>query len=300
MKRFLCLLLLIIFPLALFACNRNENTNDDVTPDDGGDKNQTVLLAPIKIMSYNVQTGSVEKVLPRVPKVVETIEAYAPDVIGAQEINAYWIASLEECGFFDEYTMVGEPRDHADSHVAGNEYSAIFFKTESFNLIDSGTFWLSDTPDEISKLDCCDYYRIMTYAVLERKSDGYRFLHVNTHLEWAHKDIDTNLLQTEIMLSLTEDILAESGDLPVFFTGDFNEPSDSDGYAAMIDFGVEDTREEAKTTSDAPTFPSQKLYIDFCFVSEKRFEIESFEVGTDCEGSDHSPLIIQVVPIQRN
>ena len=74
------------------------------------------------------------------------------------------------------------------------EYSAIFYRTDKFDLIESGTKWLSPTPDEP-----CSYYvykdpdtgvtyranfpRIMTYAVLERKTDGARFIYVNTHLD---------------------------------------------------------------------------------------------------------------------
>jgi len=317
---FLALLLLLSLPLT--ACssgggnaveddndgegnenqNGNANTNDnnsDSNNDDNNEEEEATPLAPMKVMSYNVQTGNEEAIGARAPKVIATINSFSPDVLGTQELNAYWIAEMEAHGFLDTYTMVGEPRAEADSNVASNEYSAIFFKTDTFNLIDSGTYWLSETPYEISRLDSCDYNRIMTYAVLERKSDGYKFLHVNTHLEWAHDNVDTNLLQTEIMLSLTDDVLYENGSMPVFFTGDFNADKYSDGYSTVLGWGFSDTREEAAHSSDAPTWPEGPSYIDFCFVSDGDFVTDTFSVGTDCEGSDHNPLFIELQPIHK-
>lgn len=317
-KRFLSFLLATILPFSFVACGGrtgadNSNTNGDTSnngtneggtneggSNEGGsnEENATPIYGDtLKIMSYNMQTGDETSIKERAPKVLATVTTFDADVVGTQEINAYWIAEMEANGFLDAYTMVGEPRDHADSHVASNEYSAIFYKTELFNLIDSGTYWLSDTPTEISRLESCDYNRIMTYAVLERKSDGFKFLHVNTHLEWAHADVDTNLLQTEIMLYLTDDALYENGDMPVYFTGDFNASNDSDGFAAMIDWGAWDTREEATVSSDAPTWPGGPSYIDFCFVSDGDFAVDKFDVGTECEGSDHNPLFIEMRPI---
>ena len=297
MKRTFLYFLLTLLSFSFVACNTSSAPEGGNPAPNEGNQPETTTGDTLKIMSYNVQTGDEVSVRERASKVLATITTYAPDTIGTQEINAYWIAEMEASGFLDTYTMIGEPRDHSDSNVASNEYSAIFYKTDAFNLIDSGTYWLSETPTEISRLDSCDYNRIMTYAVLERKSDGFKFLHVNTHLEWAHKDVDTNLLQTETMLWLTDDVLNENGDMPVFFTGDFNESNDSDGYAAMIDWGVWDTREEAAVSSDAPTWPAGPSYIDFCFVSDGDFMVDKFDVGTTAEGSDHNPLLIEMRPI---
>ncbi len=313
MKKAFLLFLALVLCFSLFACNApippsNDGGNDG--KDDGG--SQPEVMAPMKIMSYNVQTGSEEKVAARAEQVLANVLNYSPDVLGTQELNAYWIAEMQARGFFDTYTMVGEPRSAADSNVASNEYSAIFYKTDVFDLIDSGTYWLSETPTEISRLDSCDYNRIMTYAVLQRKSDGYKFLHVNTHLEWAHDDADTNLLQTEIMLSLTDDVLLENGRMPVIFTGDFNETEDTTGYNAMLDWGVSDARHIADVTSADCTFSdgywgtdrdgnliyTGGLLIDFCFTTDFAFTVERFDVGTDLEGSDHFPIFIDLTPAE--
>lgn len=297
MKRAFTYFLLMLLIFSFVACNTASIPDSGDPAPNNSDTSEPTMGDTLKIMSYNVQTGESISVKERAPKVIATILTFSPDVIGTQEINAYWIEAMEENGFLDKYTMIGEPRDHKDSYVASNEYSAIFYKTDAFNLVDSGTYWLSDTPTEISRLDSCDYNRIMTYAVLERKSDGFKFLHVNTHLEWAHEDVDTNLLQTETMLWLTDDVLKENGDMPVYFTGDFNEPNDSDGFAAMIEWGASDTREEATVSSDAPTWPEGPSYIDFCFVSDGDFVVDIFDIGTTAVGSDHYPLFIEMRPI---
>ena len=318
MKKVFFFFLALALCFSLFACNAptppssNDESNESDRNDAGGDL-QTEVTAPMKIMSYNVQTGTEESVASRAEQVLGNILDFAPDVLGTQELNAYWIAEMQTRGFLDVYTMVGEPRDKADAHVASNEYSAIFYKTDVFNLIDSGTYWLSETPTEISRLDSCDYNRIMTYAVLERKSDGYKFLHVNTHLEWAHEEVNTNLLQTEILLDLTDDVLYKNGKMPVIFTGDFNETVDTPGYDAMLDWGVSDTRYDAKISTEDCTFLNGYwgtdangnlvytggLLIDFCFASDFDFTVERFEVGTDLEGSDHFPIMIDLTPLPK-
>ncbi|MBE6641220.1 MAG: hypothetical protein E7619_06505 [Ruminococcaceae bacterium] len=246
----------------------------------------------LRIMSYNVQTGTAEKVIPRVSKVKKHITDFGADIIGTQEINYIWLEELEKQGFFDIYTRVGEARQ-GDMKTAGNEYSCIFFKTDKFDLIDSGTYWLSDTPDSVSKLSDCDYYRIMTFALLERKSDGLRFLHVNTHLEWDHGAVKTNLLQTNIMLELTDELLKNHGDVPVFFTGDFNVGPETEGYARMLEWGNEDSREIAINSSKTSTFSGGSI-IDFCFVSKGDFLVNSFSVGNKYEGSDHYPVFVKL------
>ena len=308
MKKVFFLFLALVLCFSLFACNAlTPPSNDD---GENGDNTQTGVKTPMKIMSYNVQTGSEEKVSARAEQVLANILAYSPDVLGTQELNAYWIAEMKTRGFLDSYTMVGEPRAAADSNVASNEYSAIFYKTDVFDLVDSGTYWLSETPTEISRLDSCDYNRIMTYAVLKRKSDGYKFLHVNTHLEWAHEDVDINLMQTEIMLYLTEDVLHENGKMPVIFTGDFNETVDTPGYNAMLDWGVSDARYDAEISTEDCTFSdgywgtdkdgnliyTGGLLIDFCFTTDYDFTVERFDVGTDLQGSDHFPIFIDLTP----
>ena len=247
----------------------------------------------LKVMSYNVKTGSVAR--SRCEEVMKNITDFMPDTIGTQEINHNWITLLKLKKFFEEYEMVGKPRDVESDLSAGNEYSAIFYRKSTLTLVDSGTYWLSDTPTVVgSKHESSDYTRIMTFAVFERKSDGTRFIHVNTHMEWDHKDVKTNLIQMKILLELVDTKIYEKhGELPTFFTGDFNVSMTSDGYKHLLSTGKEDSRVVAETTTDENTFSGGSI-IDYCIVTKGDFIVSSFDVGHGKPGSDHYPVYVEM------
>ena len=158
-----------------------ESESESGTPVETEPPAPTYSDEPLKVMSYNVYTSSPDR--SRVKKVVANIESFDPDIIGVQEFNYSWSVILDMVSdFYDIYDMVGEPRLEPSDKSNNNEYSAIFYKKDKFNLIETDTYWLSNTPDKISKFEDTQYYRIMTYAVLERKSDGAKFTHFNTHL----------------------------------------------------------------------------------------------------------------------
>ena len=246
----------------------------------------------LRVMSYNVQTGTPS--YSRVTAMISNITSFMPDVLGTQEVNTKWIEHFRNEGLLDEYTLVGKPRDVESDTSNGNEYSAILYRTSKFDLLDSGTYWLSDTPTVVGSMHpSSSYIRIMTYAVLRRKSDGMTFLHVNCHLEWDSTTVLTNLIQTEIMLELTEGVLEENGDMPVFFTGDFNVTDTSAGYRYMINSGYRDSRKIADVTTTDHTFSGEKT-IDFCFVSHEDFVVTEFDVGYGLAGSDHYPVYVKM------
>jgi len=237
---------------------------------------------PLKVMSYNVYTNNPDRT--RVKKVANNIKSFDPDIIGVQELNYSWTVILDMVtDFFDTYEMVGEPRLDPSDKSNNNEYSAILYKKDKFEIIETDTYWLSDTPNKVSKFDETEYYRIMTYAVVERKSDGVRFIHVNTHLAY---DKATRNKQVPVLLSLSEELLEKHGDLPIYFTGDFNMTSSDAGYQKMKDWKLNDARYLISPSDNNPT--CGKSIIDYCFVSKDDFAVNDFKVGYGLEGSDHN------------
>jgi len=248
-----------------------------------------IVSEPLKVMSYNVYTTDPNRL--RVEKVVNNIKSFDPDVIGVQELNYAWISLLNRTtDMFDTYEMVGEPRQHPSDKSNGNEYSAIFYKKDKFNLIETDTYWLSDTPDKISKFDGTEYYRIMTYAVLERRSDGEKFIHVNTHLAY---DKATRNKQVPVLLSLADELLKKHGNLPIFFTGDFNMSKKAATYSVMLDWNLDDTRYLFDPANTEDTHQVDGI-IDYCFVSKDDFDVITFDVGFGLEGSDHYPVYVEM------
>ena len=132
--------------------------------------------ASITTMTFNVLVSN--RTAERQTRVIKMIQKYMPDTLGVQEADKAWINTLDNA-LKDTYAYVGVARDGKSG-----EYCAIFYRKGKFKLLDSGTKWLSDTPDKVSKYSGSTFYRIFSYALLERKSDGKQFMHIRS--EGAH------------------------------------------------------------------------------------------------------------------
>ena len=151
-----------------------------------------------RVMSFNVRCaddpeGSIDN---RSQISVEIIKQYAPDSFGVQEATPKWLRILDkEVG--DKYARVGESRDFFGPF---SEYNCVYYLKDKYNLIDSGTFWLSETPYKkysVSYDSACR--RIASWAVLEDKETGEVYTHINTHLD--HVLESTRDAQCKVLLA---------------------------------------------------------------------------------------------------
>ena len=124
----------------------------------------------LRIISFNVRCkddlyGSVKG---RSQLIVSALRQYRPDSFGVQEATQQWLDIFErELG--DEYGVVAQMRDGAED----SEASAVYYLKEKFELLDSGTMWLSETPDVFaSKLPKSGCTRVATWATLKEKASG--------------------------------------------------------------------------------------------------------------------------------
>ncbi len=206
------------------ATQLSSNGSDDVVLE----QKQYMGEDSIAVMSFNLMAGKEDK---RADSIVEIILKYRPAVVGVQEATDNWMNILRQ-RLGDLYTIVGVGRN-ADGH---DEHSAILYLTAEFDCLESGTKWLSDTPDVAgTKFESSYYTRIMTYAHLSRKSDGKQFLHVNTHLDYTTKPEEqaTQVAQIEVLLSQIEKF---SG-IPTILTGAYNADVSSPVYDTIIKAG---------------------------------------------------------------
>lgn len=262
------------------------------------------LGEPLKVMTYNLKNGSPSA--ERKENTINDIATYMPDTIGTQETHLKWINALTGSPLLSDYELVGEQRygDEVPRTQNDNEASAILYRKSKFNLIDSGTYWLSETPEVVnSKLEESKYVRIMTYVVLERISDGVKFVHVNTHL---NSTPELNLRQVQIMVDLVnEKIYSKHGKLPTFYTGDFNaDPAseNNDGYKYLISTGTENSRDIAEVTSNENTIKNGGM-IDHCIVTKNDFLVTFFDVGQERPGEDrsnHYPVYVKMYITHQN
>jgi endonuclease/exonuclease/phosphatase family metal-dependent hydrolase len=149
--------------------------------------------------------------------VAALIRFHAADVVGVQEALAGMLADLDSR--LPGFARVGVGR--ADGR-AGGEFSAILYRTDRLELLDSGTFWLSPTPEVPgSKGWDAAIERVATWARFRDRRTACRHLHLNTHFDHVGEEARRESARL-IRVRLAD--LADG--LPVVVTGDLNtEPS---------------------------------------------------------------------------
>jgi len=278
--------------------------NRDILPQIQANETASITLATglvkvpqlFSVMSFNVYV--VDHSSARTTRVIDTILENIPSVFGVQEADMQWMTALKD-GLGDVYTAVGVGRDGIDK----GEHSAIFYRTDMFNLVDSGTKWLSNTPDVMaSKFPEANFPRIMTYAILERTTDGARFLYVNTHLDHDGKnssEVGEQVRQRQIEVLIAE--IQKLGNYPTIVTGDFNVTDQASAYTTMIADGFLDASRIAKDGEIKSTYNDRNdafegVIIDYIFVSpEFKDLVEEYTVcPAKRDGawvSDHNAII---------
>ena len=194
---------------------------------------QTMDDYKIKIMQFNIQTenGNGAPIITRSELFRRLVEELQPDVIGMQEVTLNWRKWLDSYVFNESYAGVGEARTTDSSK--GIEANPIYYRKDKFDLVDYGTFWLSDTPDVVgsvieTEVDgvkyTSNYPRICTWVVLKDKTTGAQFVHLNTHLDQNGSNGSTggNTIRKKQMGVIIKFAQRFDKSTPMFLTGDFN------------------------------------------------------------------------------
>ena len=162
-------------------------------------------------------------------RVGELIRSQQVDLLGTQEVLSNQYDDLQT--LLPGYASVGVGRE--DGARAG-EFNAIFYRTERFELLDSGTFWLSEMPEVAGSKGwdaACE--RIATWVILRDGTNGRELLFVNTHLDHMGEQA-----RREGVTLLLDRIAALRGDRPVILTGDFNADPSSTVIAHVLEDGT--------------------------------------------------------------
>ncbi|HJP02679.1 MAG TPA: endonuclease/exonuclease/phosphatase family protein [Planctomycetota bacterium] len=169
----------------------------------------------LDVMSFNIRNGRANDGdnawEHRRELVCAVLRDNAPDIVGIQEAFDFQLDALEGC--LPQYRAIGEGRDGARS----GEHSSILILEERFDVEDSGTFWLSDTPDVVSRSWGNGYHRVCTWVRLADLQTGVVFYVFNTHLD--HRSQPSRLNSARLIAQRVAEV--EQG-IPVILTGDFN------------------------------------------------------------------------------
>lgn len=258
---------------------------------DFGDKTED----SIRVMSFNIRYGDLGNLTAedRYDDIEAVIEKGRPDSIGLQEATPGWMDYLK--ANLEDYAYVGVGRDDG---VNTGEYAAIFYLKDKYTAVDSGTFWLSETPEVPSMGWGADCYRICTWVILENNETKEAYVHMNSHFDFANDNVKYNSGR------LINEKAKEFGNLPVVFTADMNFSEGSDYYTSFIDAGVfSDTKHAAEDTIDYLTYHDRMplihtdSVIDFIMINNM-FDAQVYRVVTAAtEGhyvSDHFPLYADI------
>lgn len=159
------------------------------------------------------------------------------DLFGAQEATKVQIDDM--LAAMPDYNYIGVARD--DGATKG-EYSPVFYRKDKFKLLDSGTFWLSETPNQVSKGWDGRCRRVCTWGYFKPIGGGKSFYFLCTHLDHRGK-----VAQKEGAKLIINFIKEHCKGKKVVLVGDFNVAQNSEAYKTFAESGVlEDTYELAK------------------------------------------------------
>lgn len=136
-----------------------------------------------------------------------------PTIIGIQEGLYNQVSFLDEN--LQNYNYIGVGRD--DGH-SGGEYAAIFYENSKIGLLDSGNFWLSETPEYPSLGWDANNIRICSWGKFKDIEKDQEFFVFNTHLD--HKGKTAQIESSKLIEKKIVEIAGQ--EVPVFITGDFN------------------------------------------------------------------------------
>src|SRR5690606_22799092 len=249
----------------------------------------------IKVMTYNIRFDNPKDGINAWPsrkqKVVDLIRKYNPDMLGVQEALHHQLEELTQA--LDGYAYIGVGRD--DGQQKG-EYSAILYKTSRFKLLESNTFWLSETPEEPgSKSWDAAITRVVTYGTFSLIDSDFTFFLANTHFD--HIGTAARKQSAELLM---KKLPALSDHHPVILTGDFNCERNDAPYHVLTkpgEFTLHDPAPEKPegTFCDFAVGKMTCRAIDYIFFTP-HWKSSAYVVIDDNDGiyypSDHLPVMV--------
>lgn len=255
----------------------------------------------LKIITYNIRfdnpNDGENKWDLRKDFLSKQIQFYTPDVFGIQEGKLHQLHYLDST--LADYKYIGIGRDNSPKQ---GEFSAVFYNHKKLRLIKESTFWLSETPEKVSKGWDAMFERICTYGLFEDIKTKQKFYIFNTHFD--HVGVAARTNSAKLIIEKINAINKEK--LPFILTGDFNSATDSEAYK-YLSAELNDTRIISRTGSFGPSgtfnnFEFHKpvdLLIDFIFTSKNNIEVTKHAVLSDSKDckypSDHLPVYAEVV-----
>lgn len=253
----------------------------------------------LNIATYNLRMNNPGDSLNAWPNRKENVKALVRyhefDIFGTQE---GFIGQLRDIAELPEFAFTGKGRD--DGKEAG-EHSAIFYRKDRFELLQSGDFWLSETPDKPGKgwdAKCCN--RICSWGKFKDRLSKKTFYFFSVHFD--HQGVVARQESGKLMVKKIKEL---AGNAPVICVGDFNSTPETEQIKEM-----QTLLKDSYAITEAPPYgpvgtfnafkfdAPMKHRIDYIFVSPS-IKVLKYGVLTDAKDqrypSDHQPVVIKAV-----
>jgi endonuclease/exonuclease/phosphatase family metal-dependent hydrolase len=258
---------------------------------------------PINAMSFNIRYDNPEdgdqNWHKRKENVIRMLNFYDLDIIGMQEVLVSQLNYLKEN--MSGYGVVGVGRNDG---IDQGEFTPVFYRKDRFKQLDGKTFWLSETPDKVSKGWDANLERIATWVVLQEKNTNKEIFVINTHFDHRGKQA-----RIESARLLKSKIAALAQGRPVILAGDFNSVPDSEAIQLLTDINDDNSLKDSKqsaiikygpdwTSGGFDTRPfEQRRIIDYIFLkgisTVNRYAVFTEKLNEICL-SDHCPVFVQL------
>lgn len=310
MKKMIILFLLLAMLVALAGCGSEpvQPTESPATTEASEEEvsegvDYSSFANKVTVLCYNIYYQDVED---RQANIQDLILKNDPDVLMLQEVSYDWIPYIKSFMEENAYSYYGYGRHGgellAEDVATGDQFVPILWKTEKYDLVESGHFWLSSTPNEVKSAAWVDgtiskYPRCVNWVILKDKETGGSFVVMN-----IHTDPESDMVRTNSCKLAVEMLGKIRGDeqLPVVVAGDWNMGLTDTGYAVLTQSGYPDVRIKAEQTEYGGSFNAwgdrnddNFAYGDHIFMSEN-MAAEVFDVVDDyydgAHISDHCPL----------
>ncbi|MBO5635795.1 MAG: endonuclease/exonuclease/phosphatase family protein [Bacteroidales bacterium] len=164
----------------------------------------------------------------RLPIIAQQILFHDLEIFGTQEGKYNQLEQMK--ALLPGYEYIGAGRDDG---IHAGEHSAIFYKTEVFDLLDHGDFWLSPTPDVPSKGWDAALNRICTWGHFRVKATKQELYYMSLHMD--HIGVQARMESAKLVVEKIKEIC---GGKPVVLTGDFNVDQNNPIYNVFTGSGI--------------------------------------------------------------
>jgi len=259
-----------------------------------------VCAQNLEVMTYNIkyanENDGENSWSKRKDHLTDQIKFYEPDIFGVQEALLEQLELLK--GNLPNYNYVGVGREDG---INKGEFSALFYDINQFKVLVEDTFWLSETPWEISVGWDAALPRICTFALFENKTSKQKFWIFNTHFD----HIGEKAREESAILILAKIEKLNTANIPVILMGDLNLEPETKAIQ-LLSKKMNDSKIVSKNVVFGPTgtFNGYNFQqpvtrrIDYIFISKGNLEVLKYAVLSDSWDlkypSDHLPVFVEL------